>query len=133
MTTAPVAYILKLKTRLATSFFIDTFTIVEEKVWSERGYVRIRATLSNGDFLEVAEYFVFEGDRRVTCRYRYQWMDGDCQILRKRWDNVEHYPDLPNFPHHVHIGSEGNVVSGKSMGIIELLDGLSGELSAEER
>lgn len=56
----PAEYVLDLKRRLAISSFIDAFTIVEEKIWSERGYIRIRMDLSKGDFLEVAEYFVFE-------------------------------------------------------------------------
>jgi hypothetical protein len=88
--------------------------------------------LCNGDFLEAAEYFLLEDDEYVTYRYRYQWMDNERRVLRKRWDNVEHYPDLPNFPHHVHVGDEGNVVSGERMGIVELLDVLSGELPTGE-
>jgi hypothetical protein len=122
MITTPAEYVLTLKAKLATSSVIDAFTILEEKVWSERGYIRVRMTLHNGDFLEVAEYFAFESDKHVTYRYRYQWMDGERLVLRKRWDNVEHHPELPNFPHHVHVGSEKNVVPGKSLGIIELLD-----------
>lgn len=131
MTSIPAEYILKLKTRLTTSVFIDAFTVVEEKVWPDRGYIRIKMILNNSDFLEAAEYFVLEDDKHVTQRYRYQWMDGDRQVLRKRWDNVEHYPDLRNSPHHVHVGSEKNVVPGESMCIIELLDMLFGELSSE--
>jgi hypothetical protein len=30
-------------------------------------------------------------------------MDEQQGVLKKRWDNVEHFPDLPNFPHHVYI------------------------------
>jgi hypothetical protein len=81
-------------------------------------------TLSHGDFLEMAEYFVVEEGEHKTLRYRYQWMDQDHQVLRKRWDNVEHYPDLPNFPYHIHVEREDNVVPGECMSIVELLDGL---------
>jgi len=92
--TAPIEYVLQLKARLVTSPVVASFTFVEEKVWLDRGYIRIRMALSNGDFLEAAEYFVLEDDECVTHRYRYQWMDGERRELRKRWDNVEHYPDL---------------------------------------
>lgn len=118
----PADYVLNLKTRLTTSPSVDTFTVVVEKIWPERGYIRVRVTLDQGDFLELAEYFVVEKGEHKTCRYRYQWMDKDCKTLRKRWDNVEHYPDLPNFPHHIQVASEGNVVSGECMSIAELLD-----------
>ena len=124
--TTPVEYVLQLKARLVTSPIVVTFTVVEEKVWSDRGYIRIRMMLSNGDFLEAAEYFVLEDEECVTYRYRYQWMDGGRRELRKRWDNVEHYPDLPNFPHHVHVGKEEKVEPGARLSIIQLLDVLTG-------
>ncbi len=130
--TAPAEYVLQLKTQLALSLIVVSFTIVEEKVWTDRGYIRIRMTLSNGDFLEAAEYFVLQVGGCVTHRYRYQWMDGERRELRKRWDNVEHHPDLPNFPHHVHVGEEENVKPGKRLNLIQLLDALTGEISAEE-
>jgi hypothetical protein len=129
--TTPVEYVLQLKARLVTSPIVVSFTVVEEKVWSDRGYIRIRMMLSNGDFLEAAEYFVLEDEECVTYRYRYQWMDGGCRELRKRWDNVEHYPDLPNFPHHVHVGKEENVEPGARLSIIQLLDVLIGTILVE--
>ena len=49
--------------------------------------------------------------------------------LKKRWDNVAHFPDLPNFPHHVHIGSESYVEPGQSLSIVELIDVLESELN----
>ena len=69
--TTPADYVLSLKTRLTTSPSVDTFTVVEEKIWPERGYIRIRVTLSHGDFLEMAEYFVVEEGEHKTLRYRW--------------------------------------------------------------
>ena len=131
--TSPVEYVLQLKTGLLLSPIVVSYTFVEEKVWPDRGYVRIRMVLSNGDFLEAAEYFLLEAEECVTHRYRYQWMDRERQELRKRWDNVGHYPDLPNFPHHVHVGEEGNVESGGRLSIIQLLDVLASEIPMEEK
>lgn len=130
MTTA-TEYVLELRAKLATSPIVASINIVEEKVWPDRGYIRIRMALSNGDFLEAAEYFVLEDDECITHRYRYQWMDGERRELHKRWDNVEHYPDLPNFPHHVHVRREENVEPGERLSIIQLLDVLAGEMPME--
>jgi len=130
--TTPIEYVLQLKARLVTSPVVASFTFVEEKVWLDRGYIRIRMALSNGDFLEAAEYLVLEDDQCITRRYRYQWMDGEQRKLHKRWDNVEHHPDLPNFPHHVHVGRKENVEPGKRLNIIQLLDVLAGEIPMEE-
>lgn len=48
-------------------------------------------------------------------------MDGNKQQLKKRWDNVEHFPNLPNFPHHVHVGDELIVKASESRNILQLL------------
>lgn len=129
--TVPTEYVLQLKAKLAISPIVGSFNVVEEKVWSDRGYIRIRLALSNGDFVEAAEYFVLQDDDLITRRYRYQWMDGKRQELRKRWDNVEHYPDLSNFPHHIHVGKEENVEPGQRLSIIQFLDVLTGDISME--
>ena len=106
------------------SALVASVDVVEEYVLSDRGYFRARLGLANQDFLEVAEYFVVEAGRCVTMRYRYQWMDASQTVLKRRWDNVEHFPGLPNFPHHVHVGEEAHVEPGRSMSIVELLDAL---------
>ncbi|MEI6064154.1 MAG: DUF6516 family protein [Pseudanabaena sp. ELA748] len=121
-------YLEDIKSRLIASNAIAAFTIVEELDFGDRGYFRARVTLSNDDFLEVAEYFKITDNVVATTRYRYQWMDCDRSILRKRWDNVPHFPNLPNFPHHIHVESEENVISGNSLNIQELLDILEQEI-----
>ena len=54
-------------------------------------------------------------------------MDASKQVLKKRWDSVKHFPNLSNFPHHVHIGSESNVEPGLSRSTIEFIDFLESE------
>jgi Family of unknown function (DUF6516) len=98
-------YIIEIKAKLFSSTVIQSVTIISERILSDSGYFRARLILSNGDFLEIVEYFIVQNNSCITVTYRYQWMDGIRENLRKRWDNVEHFPDLPNFPHHVHIGA----------------------------
>ena len=121
-------YLEDIKSRLIASNEIAAFTVVEELDFGDRGYFRARVTLGNDDFLEVAEYFKITENVVTTTRYRYQWMDCDRARLRKRWDNVPHFPNLPNFPHHIHVESEENVISGNSLSIQELLDILEQEI-----
>ena len=115
-------YISEIKVRLATSSYVATVEIVTERTTEDRGYFRVRMKLSNGDFLEASEYFVIQAGQPSTLEYRYQWMDSAQRKLIKRWDNAEHYPDLPNFPHHIHMGDDKHVVSGQSLSIIDLLN-----------
>ena len=72
---APQQSVADIKAKLVASAAVATITIVEERLLPDRGYFRARLTLSNSDFLEVAEYFVVEAGRCMTRRYRYQWMD----------------------------------------------------------
>jgi hypothetical protein len=81
---------------------IYSFVIVDERLLPTSGYIRIRATLTNKDFLELAELFIAEDDQCKAIDYRFQWMNEDQSQLRYRWDNTPHFPDLPNAPHHVH-------------------------------
>ena len=123
-------YLTEIKTKLIASPVVDSIAIVKERASIAQGYFRARLTLSNGEFLEeVVEYFVVKDGRCVTESYRYQWMDEKQQVLKKRWDNVEHFPNLPNFPHHVHVGDESNVNPGKSLSILELIEIVEQELS----
>src|SRR5512136_1842156 len=102
-------YLQDIKTKLLLSPIVASFRISSERALTDRGYFRARLRLINGDFLEVSEYFSLQAGHCVTQEYRYQWMNASQNQLIKRWDNAEHFPDLPHFPHHIHIGSEINV------------------------
>jgi len=122
-------YIAAIKETLDNSAIISSIDIVDERVLLSRGYFRARLTLINTDFLEIAESFEIQNDPLITLDYRYQWMDASKQILRKRWDSVKHFPGLPNFPHHIHIGSESNVEPGQSRNSLEFIEFLESELN----
>jgi hypothetical protein len=122
-------YIVTIKNKISASPLITTSEVGDEKILLNRGYFRVRLTLFNTDFLELAEAFTLKNNQLWTLDYRYQWMDSSKQVLRKRWDSVKHFPDLPNFPHHVHIGSETNVKPGQSRNILDFIDFMESEFS----
>ena len=122
------SYLEAIKLKIATSASVKQVDIVQERVSGDQGYFRARLVLSNDDFLEVSEFFQGEQGEVQTVEYRHQWMDSSRQTLRKRWDNARHNPELPDFPHHVHIGDEDLVEPGHPIGIIELIEMLEGEV-----
>jgi hypothetical protein len=83
--------------------------------------------------VEIAEFFIIEQGQAQTIEYRHQWMDSSKQRLHKRWDNAAHHPELPNFPHHVHVGGDKQVESGNLMSIISLIDMLENEIGTQLR
>jgi hypothetical protein len=121
-------YIAAIKTKLNESKIIINIEIVKERVIADQGYFRARLTLKNGDFLEIAEFFKVENEQCITINYRYQWMNPAQTQLKKRWDNVEHFPNLPNFPHHVHLGDEFIVKPSESKNILQIINLLEEEI-----
>lgn len=121
-------YLAAIKATLVNSAIIKSIDIVQEYVTHEQGFFRARLTLQNDDFLEVAEFFREAQGTVQTVEYRHQWMNPDRQILHKRWDNATHFPGLPNFPHHVHVGSTESVEPGRLLSTIDLVYLLEQEL-----
>jgi len=69
--------------------------------------------MADGGFLEIAEFFVLEASTITVENYKFHWQDSQGRLI-KRWDNASHHPEVENFPHHLHDGSEENVVPGVS-------------------
>ena len=86
------------------------------------GYLRVRCTLFNGDFLEIAFHVLLDNGQAIMDDYRYQWMNSTQTQLIRRWDNTPHFPNLPGFPHHCHVGDETTVEPSKLMDVETLLD-----------
>ncbi len=126
--TEPADYLAAVETLLLVSEIIADYTLVTARANTDDGYLRIRATLSNGDFLEMAEYFLVLEDEIITEDYRYQWMDSTQTVLRRRWDNTPQHPELDGFPHHCHIVREDRVVPIEPLSILELFELLEAEL-----
>lgn len=123
------SYLADIELALVSSEIIAEYHIVRSWANTDDGYIRLRATLTNGDFLEAAEYFTLQNDQVVTVDYHFQWMDSERKALRRRWDSTPHFPKLKNFPHHIHIGIEETVTPGSSMSLIELLKFLEDEIA----
>ena len=128
----PDEYLAAIHLALVESAIIVRYRVVRQRVTSQRGHLRVRIDLSNGDFLEAAEFFGLTPDGVQVLDYRHQWMNGERTVLRKRWDSTPHYPDLENAPHHVHDGIENAVLPGESMSILAVLAQIEREISIDD-
>jgi hypothetical protein len=86
--------------------------------------------LSTAIFCKFPSTFIQAG-RPATQEYRYQWMDHARQKLIRRWDNAEHFPELPHFPHHVHAGDQEMAAPGSAMSIVALVGLIERELNEQ--
>ena len=112
---------------------VDSFRIITERIQVGSTYIRVRLTLVNGSFLHFTEYREADVDGELQLiTYSYQWMNSE-NVLLTRWDNAEHYPKLPNFPHHLHNSDEKNVLPGEPMNLFKVLDIIADELKKSSR
>ena len=62
--------------------------------------------------------------------YVYQYQDPN-GILLFRYDNLPHFPHVPTFPHHKHVGSETNVVAANPLDLPLVFDEVHSLLELE--
>lgn len=77
--------------------------------------------MTNGDFLEAAEYFARQGDTLAPVDYRHHWAKAERAQIRRRWDNTPDHPEVSTFPHHCHVGREENVVASEPLSILGVI------------
>lgn len=126
------AYLNAIKERLLNDPLIADFHILRERIMETESHLRARLTLEGGSMLEFSEYIRHTAtDELQTAIYSYHWADVEGQLL-KRWDNTPHYPDLPDFPHHIHDGKTGTVMPGRSINIFQVLDAIAADISQDK-
>lgn len=113
---------------IVNSPIIRSFQTKERWVRRFDAYIKVRVTLIDDSILEITQFLHADEENYAEIkRYNYHWMDSSNR-LRRRWDNVRHYPDLPNFPHHLHDGDEKNVLPGEPMNLFKALDIIADDL-----
>lgn len=121
MTVSARSYVDQIKSALNGSPVVADWILINETILGNRGHIRVRLALTNGDFVEASEFFQIQTNGIQQQRYRYQWMDSTKTKLRKRWDNAPHFREIDTFPHHVHVEGEDNVLPSVMLGILDLL------------
>ena len=93
---------------------------LREEAQGDSGLVRMRLTLSDGSLLELFERFQITAGTLQVIKYRFHWQDASGEV-RRRWDNAAHHPEVQTHPHHVHDGSESNVLSHAAVSAVDVL------------
>lgn len=83
-----------------------------------RGLIDGVAYFSDGSRLEFTEKIVIEDSRVKKQSYRYQYVQAGKTIFR--YDNADHHPNLPNHPHHKHVGQK--IISTIEPSLSQVLD-----------
>jgi len=93
----------------------------EESETGRSGFIRYRLTLINNDLVELTERVKVEAGEIIVTKYRHHWQDEEGHLI-KRWDNAPHHPHIASFPHHLHDGSEKNIVEHPPVNALQVLN-----------
>ena len=97
---------------IAASPLVRSSEVVLDKRTSQVGLVRGDLYFANDSRLHFRELVEFRVDVVTRHMYSFHYQDSE-EIMVFRYDDTEHYPDLPNFPHPKHVGSSQEVVSAQ--------------------
>lgn len=93
---------------VASSPIIQASSILLDKRTPDVGLIRGELTFADGSCLYFRELVRMQARAaRLMYSYHYQRADGS---LIFRYDDTPHFPALPQFPHHKHVGSERNAI-----------------------
>lgn len=125
----PAEYLSLLKERLLADPLVIQFGLVRERATSADAYLRARVILKDHSQLEFSEYVQATPEETiVVVTYSYHWSDTQGELIC-RWDNTPHFPDLPNAPHHLHMGQAEAPQASSPMSLFAVLDEIARRLS----
>ncbi|MCP4106161.1 MAG: hypothetical protein GY749_11585 [Desulfobacteraceae bacterium] len=117
-------YLKKLDETIISAPGIKDIQVMRMSVWDtgteKIALYRYRLTMSDGSLLEMNERLIEEKGILSVTKYRHHWQRRDHQII-KRWDNAPHHPEIKTFPHHLHEGSETNIVKHHEINGLDVL------------
>ncbi len=114
---------------VSASLLVRSSDITLDKRSQVIGFIRGNIYFVDDSLLHYRELVDF---RLVSgrVRYVYHYQRGDGKIIF-RYDNTDHFPDLPNFPHHKHVGDETNVVSAEPPDLAAVLKEVESLIAVE--
>ncbi len=118
-------YLDSIKERLLTDPVVSSFHVIRERSTLADGHLRARLTLTDNSWLEFSEYVQRSSDGQINVvTYSYHWANAHGDLIR-RWDNTPHFPNLPDFPHHIHDERTQSVKPGQPVSVFAVLDEIS--------
>lgn len=113
-------YVQALLNAAADSPVVRASNIQLDKRTNRSGLIRGDLFLGDGSRLHFRELVNLE-DQVVRLMYSYHYQDAAGQLIF-RYDDTPHHAELDGFPHHKHIGQEGNSAASEPPTLIKVLD-----------
>lgn len=114
-------YLAQVKALIVMNPQIMHWAAAREEAQGDAGLFRYKLMLRDGSVLEMFENFRIVQETVKVTKYSFHWQDSAGR-LRMRWDNASHHPEVASHPHHVHAGSESNVLPHAPVTVEDVLN-----------
>jgi hypothetical protein len=104
---------------------ITAYRIVSYEQEANSYRIKLQITFVDDSQLFMKEY-LFENTER---KYSFHWSDRQGNLIC-RWDDSPHWPNLPTFPHHKHVGTK--VLDSRETTLGEVLRKIAEELKGRK-
>jgi len=124
------AYLESLLEAIGVAPMVAVSDVALDKRGPQVGLIRGDIYFVDGSLLHFRELIDLESaPGRLMYSYHYQRADAS---LVFRYDDTPHYPELPNFPHHKHAGTEQNAATATPPDLAAVLGEIERLLAVDE-
>ncbi len=123
-------YLAQVKALIVMNPQVEHWKAAREEEQGDVGLFRYKLVLRDGGLIELFELFQVAQESVKVMKYSFHWQDVTGE-LRIRWDNAPHHLEVPTHPHHVHDGSEANVLPHAPITVEEVLGILQQQVVAK--
>jgi len=120
------SYFRRINNWIARCRAIETQVVHAEKRTPVEGYLRGELGFKDGSRLHFRELVTTEPSTSLVS-YTYQYMQADGKLIF-RYDDTDHFPNLPGAPHHKHLG-ETEVIAVQPPSLQTVLQEIEGLIS----
>jgi len=114
--------------KIRQSQIVASENVIFDKRSRYTGHIKGFFVFIDETVLYFSEFIVIEESGRLTRpSYRFHWQDQDRCLIR-RYDSAPHFPELDNFPHHVHYSDM--VEPFREIGIVNILKIVEDEITS---
>jgi hypothetical protein len=98
-------YLHRLYDTIISRGYVEIEHLAFDELSDRQSIVEGRLRFHDGSLLDFDEVVLLRDEQIVKLRYAYHYQNQSGEMIF-RYDNAPHYPNIPTYPHHKHVGSD---------------------------
>ena len=118
MKVTPAQYLAIIESLIQHRPTITAYEFRDLLIEEREGLYSVRLWFYDDSYLDAREHFIVSHTQDlIVIVYRFQYCSAQGESVM-RFDNAPHYPHLPGFPHHVHLGNRVQPSEPMTLGLV---------------